>query len=75
MHLLRFKRREQIQEAGGRGARKQLTGDRTEPQTVLRSPDPWAAPARSSARLRTHPASSPGGTPRHRPRIPEASVP
>lgn len=45
-HLLRFKRREQIQEAGGRGARKQLIGDRTEPQTVLRSPDPWAAPVR-----------------------------
>lgn len=60
-HLLRFKRREQTQEAGGRSARNQLTADGTEPWTVPRSPDPWAAPARSSARLRAHPASIPGG--------------
>lgn len=29
----------------------------------------------SSARLRTHPTSSPGGTPRHRPGNPKTSVP
>lgn len=78
-HLLRFKRREQTQEAGGRSARSQLTADGTEPWTVPRSPDPWAAPARSSARLRAHPASSPGGTlggtPRHSSGNPEDRSP